>query len=70
MIPENVTEIGAYAFSRCTSLTDVEFKGNAPTIGENAFAKVNAEMHYPSGNDTWTESIMKQYGGTLKGVKL
>lgn len=69
-IPSNVKTIGAYAFSRCTSLTDVEFKGNAPTIGENAFAKVNAEMRYPSGNDTWTDSIMKQYGGTLKWVKM
>ena len=69
-IPCNVKTIGAYAFSRCTSLTVVEFEGDAPTIGENAFAKVNAEMSYPSENDTWTDSIMKPYGGTLKWVKL
>ena len=70
VIPGNVKSINAYAFSKCTALKVVEFKGNAPTIGENAFAKVNAEMRYPSENNTWSESIMKQYGGTLKWVKL
>ncbi|MDO4493930.1 MAG: leucine-rich repeat protein [Clostridia bacterium] len=36
VVPQGVTEIGAYAFSNCTSLLSVDF-GNITSIGDNAF---------------------------------
>ena len=37
-IPNSVTSIGAYAFSGCTSLTAVYFRGNTPnSIAEDVF---------------------------------
>lgn len=65
VIPCNVQTVGAYAFSRCTALTSIVFTGDAPTIGDNSFSKVTAEVYYPSENDTWTEEVMQNYGGTL-----
>ena len=65
VIPCNVQTVGAYAFSRCTALTSIVFTGDAPTIGDNSFSKVTTEVYYPSENDTWTEEVMQNYGGTL-----
>lgn len=65
VIPCNIQAVGAYAFSRCTALTSIAFTGDAPTIGDNSFSKVTAEVYYPSENDTWTEEVMQNYGGTL-----
>ena len=65
VIPCNVQTIDAYAFARCTALTSIVFTGDAPAIGDNAFSKVAAEVYYPSENDTWTEDVMQNYGGTL-----
>ena len=65
VIPCNIQAVGAYAFSRCTALTSIAFTGDAPTIGDNSFSKVTAEVYYPLENDTWTEEVMQNYGGTL-----
>jgi hypothetical protein len=37
-IPDSVTTIGSYAFSRCGSLTSVNIPDSVTTIGEGAFA--------------------------------
>lgn len=65
VIPCNVQTVGAYAFSKCAALTSIVFTGDAPAIGDNAFSKVISEVYYPSENDTWTEDVMQNYGGTL-----
>ena len=67
-IPENVKAIGAYVFSRCSSLSEVIFTGNAPTIGDYAFAKVTADVRYPGDNSTWTEDKLQNYGGKLTWI--
>ena len=36
-IPENILSIQAYAFSRCTALREIHFKGNSPVMGEFVF---------------------------------
>ena len=64
-IPEKVGNIGDYAFANCDKLTEIEFLGDAPSIGYYAFYKVKATVSYPAGNDTWTDSVKQNYGGTL-----
>ncbi|MCD7748399.1 MAG: leucine-rich repeat protein, partial [Firmicutes bacterium] len=67
-VPDSVTSIGSFAFSYCTSLTEITFEGDAPSIGENAFECVGATAYYPADNDTWTEDVMQDYGGTITWV--
>ena len=67
-IPEGVTTIGQIAFYGCSGLTQITFLGDAPSIGENAFYDVEATAYYPADNDTWTEEVMRSYGGTITWV--
>lgn len=64
-IPENVTSISDYAFAYCTSLNVIRFAGDAPSINESSFYLVEAAAYYPVENETWTEDVMQQYGGTI-----
>ena len=41
VIPESVTLIREYAFVGCSLLTDIEFLGDAPTIGVSVFAELS-----------------------------
>ena len=65
VLPESVTSIGILAFSFCPSLSVICFTGNAPVLGNNLFYNTTATAYYPAGNDTWTEDIMHDYGGTI-----
>ena len=67
-IPASVTDIEYWAFSACTSLTEIRFEGSAPTIGENCFDSVTATAYYPAGDATWTEDVRQNYGGTITWV--
>lgn len=64
-IPDSVTNIAYNAFSNCAGLTEITFEGSAPTFGYNPFCNVVATCYYPSDDDTWTEEIMEDYGGSL-----
>ena len=64
-IPEKVSTVGAYAFSRCTGLESVSFAGDAPAIGTAAFNSVKANVYYPADNVTWTADVQQNYGGQL-----
>ncbi len=59
--------IGDYAFE-ATGLDSITFRGNAPLFGMYTFHAVTATAWYPAGNDTWTEDIMQNYGGTINWV--
>ena len=65
-IPKTVTSIGSYAFGAYNGgLTEIWFKGDAPTFGENPFGYSyygTLAAYYPAGNDTWTEVITQDYG--------
>lgn len=52
-----MTTIGNQAFSSCTSLQEIIFRGHVPeTIGTYAFSGAKSPViYYPSGDDTWTE---------------
>ena len=64
-LPSTLTELASYALSSMWNTRDFVFTGNAPVIGDNAFNYINATVWYPLGNETWTEEIKQNYGGTL-----
>ena len=68
IIKEGVTSISDYAFQQCSALTTVTFECSAPSIGTNAFTNVTATAYYPAADESWTESIRQNYGGSLTWV--
>ena len=64
-IPASVTFLDEYVFDCCDSLTSVTFEGHAPAIGDLAFQWITITCFYPAGDNTWTDSVRQQYGGTL-----
>ena len=64
VIPQNVTYLGSAAFNS-SKLKDIEFKGDAPEFHASAFFPKTVTVYYPAGNETWTEDVMQQYGGTI-----
>ncbi len=65
--PRKLNYIGNCAFAYDTSLRKIYFKGNAPSIGDNAFRNVNATVFYPANvGSGWTSEIISpNYEGTL-----
>ena len=63
-----MTSIGDSAFGDCTSLKDIIFNGDVPSIGNEAFRNVTATAYYPVNNATWTKGVKQNYGGTITWV--
>ena len=68
-LPSAVTTVCTGAFTGCENLQTIHFSGNAPTIQSYAFTNVTATVCYPCKNDTWTEDLLQNYGGTLTWQK-
>ena len=73
-IPETVTRLGDHAFAGCTGLEEVIFLGSVPVFdmvssdnNEDIFLNVFANVlcYY---DDSWTEKVMRNYGGNLNWV--
>ena len=69
-VPAGVTSTGNYTFRDCPALTEVRFYGNAPTFGSDVFYGDTTTVYYLASNSTWTDSVKKNYGGTLTWVGL
>lgn len=69
VFPASLESIEYRAFYR-SKLSSITFTGDAPTIGNDVFNNVTAIVCYPSGNATWTDSVMQNYGGTLTWVAM
>lgn len=67
-IPSSVTLLGEGVFYGDSSLKSIQFNGNAPQINPSAFSGVTATVYYPMGDDTWTDIIGQNYGGTITWV--
>ena len=77
VIPESMTSMDDAAFSNCSKLKKIYFKGNAPTLIEDdgtigfaktrygTFADVTATAYYPENDPTWTSDKRKDYGGNI-----
>ncbi len=56
-LPGNVTAIPAHSFCNCTSLTNLTFSGDMPTIASTTFRGVPAKsmnIHVPRDNASWS----------------
>ncbi len=64
-LPSTLTELADYALASCWNLSEVFFTGDAPTMGEYTFSYTTTTAWYPRANETWTEDVLQQYGGTI-----
>jgi uncharacterized repeat protein (TIGR02543 family) len=62
-IPDSVTNIGGSAFYDCSSLTGAYFKGNAPSKGNNVFAKSTQTTVYRLLYATGWPTVPEPWGG-------
>ena len=67
-IPASVTSIGEKAFINCNLLKTITFLGDAPSLGEDCFYKREITVYYPADNETWTEEVRQDYGGTITWI--
>ena len=65
VIGPGITGVGRNTFYGCDNLHAIRFMGNAPDLAETFLEGVTATVYYPADDDTWTEEIMQQYGGTI-----
>ena len=64
----DVERIGYWAFRNCTALTEIQFRGEAPSFASDCFSNVTATAYYPADDPTWTEDVMQDYDGTITWV--
>ena len=64
-LPSTLTTVDASGFRGMWNTTEFVFTGDAPSIGSYSFSYLTATVWYPNGNDTWTEEVRQNYGGTL-----
>lgn len=67
-LPDTLTSIRSYAFGNSKVLTELEFPGDAPAIDSKAFQNDTLTVYYPEANETWTEEVRQNYGGTITCV--
>ena len=67
--PDGLSDVGIYTFENCTALETVIFEGDAPHwFADDFFQGITATVYYPADNDTWTEELMQDYGGSITWV--
>jgi hypothetical protein len=64
-VPAGVTSIGSRAFQGCTGLDVITFEGGAPSFDDNVFTGVTTVAYYPAYDPSWTEDVIKAYGGSI-----
>ena len=74
-MPQSISRVAAKSFVGCESLKEIKFTGNAPDFEDNCFilsetdektTPLKITAYYPTGNSTWTEDKLKDYGGKIK----
>ena len=65
VLPGTLAWVGAEAFGGCNGLKELTFTGNAPDFAADAFADTTLTAWYPGENDTWTEAVRQNYGGSI-----
>jgi len=68
VIPKNVAYIGNDVLGFCSKLKTAVFAGDAPDMDPYVFENTTADVYYPKGNTTWTDSVRKDYGGDLTWI--
>ena len=65
VIPHGVQSVGQDAFAFCDALEHVHFMGNAPAFHKAAFEDTTVTVIYPGLDPTWTNEVLKDYGGKI-----
>ena len=52
-------------YNYVSAITELTFLGDAPLIASSAFKGVTATVRYSAHNDTWTEDVLQNYGGSI-----
>ena len=63
-LPASIKSMGSACFYN-SPLSYVEFAGPAPTLAEDAFSNITAEVWYHPSLPSWTEDKLLNYGGRL-----
>lgn len=66
ILPESVRSMGENAMQFCTALNEICFLGSAPYMGGGVFYQTAASAYYPYENETWTDSVLQDYGGDIR----
>lgn len=51
-----------------SGLQEIHFQGEAPEFGYDVFAYLTADVYYPKNDESWTETVRQNYGGTINWV--
>ena len=62
--PDSLKRIESAAFAS-SSLSNISFTGDAPIIHDAAFYHLTLNALYPAGNETWTQDVKQDYGGSI-----
>ena len=66
VIPESVLAVRDKSFCNCSALRKIIFRGNAPVFEKDTFgAASKLKAIYLESDPTWTEEVLKSYGGHL-----
>lgn len=68
-IPGSVRFIGDYSLGYLED-AEIRFLGDAPELEDWVFNRSVVTCYYPAENETWTEAVRQQYGGTVTWVPL
>ena len=70
IIPPSVKEMGWCVFED-SKLSQIEFQGDIPKfINNSTFSGASVTACYPADNPSWTEDLLKNYGGKITWLPL
>ena len=67
-IGAGIKRIGPDAFSDCWDLSEVRFRGDAPSFADNVFREISPTVYYPDSASGWRSVIDNDYGGEVNWV--
>lgn len=71
VIPKNIRSLDHRSFANCTSLTEIRFEGQAPSVDFAAFLNVTANIYYPGDLGTdggWPYFSFNEKDGNLTWI--
>ena len=66
--PASLKKIGNRVFHDCSRLKTITFLSPAPSADNSAFYNITATAYYPKDDNSWTEEVRKNFGGTITWI--
>ena len=64
-LPKSITGIYYSVFDNCKNLSSITFLGSSPSMVDTCFKSVTTTVFYPCNDETWTDTVKSDYGGTI-----